>query len=205
MNNARRIALAVLAALMLYIGETGSATASTAPVFRHDFVGAGAFAFFRITEGCTQTYVYIQASDGRHETSFPKADSMFTSVSEFDTCENRFILGASDSYTLNPDALHVSGQTATLAVTVEMLDQATHATVPTQFSVSWTGIAPATRDTYISATNGPFGTTVFRSVGSQQAAVATGTVVYDGTSIDLNTPEEADLYWNNSGYIEVTK
>jgi hypothetical protein len=211
-----RVARALILALLLTVGLGGgglSAQGQGSPVTTMGFVGGGAFASFRVVEGCIYADTIVGAGNlvitGDDSATQPNGQQAVVGVGVLyrDQCTgtNLFFgngIATGVDFTLGPKL-----SWAAVHATVPLTDHISGTTVSVQVDVSWTATGALElftgADHYIDD-DGAF--VQFHDLRKSRDATAVGTVT-DGTTafIPAGSSGGAFMSWSRSGQLVIER
>jgi len=175
----------IIALLLSMLVTALPAHAAGAATLHFSFTGQFAEAAFDNVDGCIETFVYVEAVDGRiKQTGHPEVISQaLVVIEQFDNCAGVELMFALGVATLTPDQFQIDKKitTATLNATIEVTDFDSGNTFPVDVSVSWTGSGPTVTEKDRFHIKGPGFKVNSRFNGTFRDATASGTVS-DGTT-----------------------
>jgi hypothetical protein len=202
---------AVLALALILAAFTPPTTTWAGEVDRFRVKGPLAHADFSTTAGCIATDVMVEALDNIvHEPPGPpnSKSEVRVNISQFDFCDQDFILGAFGFAPLSDSAFHVRKdlESAQLTTTVEVSDSVSGSSFPVSINITWTAIGEPRRDDSRFQTRFPGFFFNEQLRGISREAVAAGTVS-DGTINFIRAPSFslADIRDVTDGFIRVMK
>jgi hypothetical protein len=177
--------------------------------FHFKFVGRPGEAVFDSFDlsGCVETFIYLQAVDGRiKQIGRPQVSSSASVfISQTDNCTQAQLIAASGSATLEDAAFQIPKDltSAALNTTIEVFDFVSNTSFPVDISVNWvaTGEAVNERDHFMLRVGGFRINSSF--AGTFRGATASGSVTAGGTNFSPNSAVFADLSAVKSGELDV--
>jgi hypothetical protein len=207
----RTMKFAVLALAFTLAAFTLPTSTWAGEVFRSRVKGPLAQADFFTNEECIVTEVFIEAFDNIvHEPPGPpnSRSEVFVNISQFDLCNQEFVLSAIGSATLSDSDFQVSKkiESARLITTIEVFDFVSESLFNVSIDVSWTatGEPEKVNSRFQSRSPGFFFNEQLRATTREAAAAGT---VSDGTTNFIQTPSFsfADIRDVTDGIVSVIK
>lgn len=181
---------------LLALAPAGSTQAAAREVWRSNFRGETAVAYFYDYDGCIETYMEVYATENRvGTTGQPDASSSVGGyVNQYDYC-NGTGTGGWFYADLEPDAFQIDRQlnTASLNTTVEACyDEC----FPVELNLTWTATGDPYREKGVSHSSAPDYRSVYRYDATTRYAEASGSVTTPLATTSLQT---------NNAYLQSVK
>jgi hypothetical protein len=182
----RSVVLGAVVAAAVSVAGLLPSGAAAATVASFSFSGLHASASFSSTQGCIETFAYVDAVDGKSKDNLTGHTSSSTTYVDFfayNYCDGTYD-EAFGPAALAPNAFTVKAGDlglASLNATVDVFDYYSGQTRMLQVSLTWNANGGPTRSSYSSRYRLPDGTVYLsRSSGVSRPAVVSGTI-FDGT------------------------
>ncbi len=177
--------------------------------FHFKFMGLSGEGFFDSFDlsGCVETFISLQAVDGRiKQIGRPEVTSSASVfISQIDNCTGAQLIGAFGSATLGDEAFQISKDltSAALHTTIEVDDFISSTSFPVDINVNWTGTGGAVneRDHFMLRMGGFRINSTF--AGTFRGATASGSVTAGGTNFSPSPAVFADLSAVKAGELDV--
>lgn len=198
-----RAKLSILCILLLTIASQYT-VASATNIYRFQGKGADAYFVSRDASGCIVTRAEVAATDQSSMSPTASKDYSsfaFVAIYQYDECNNQDLLAGSGIVSLTGSEFQVAGNlnSATLNVTVPIMDSVSNSSFDVTVSITWTAVGDRIHDT--THFNSKLGKCHFsrRTNGETQFAQASGSISDGVTNFAVGTSQGAAIYVTKAG------
>jgi hypothetical protein len=198
------VVLCLIAAALMF-PASASAGAET-----FQFQGESAYAYFTNTAGCLATSAFVivkeqRTKDGPGQPETTSSVELF--LHQHNHCSGELdLVDAYSLATLSADAFQVKGNVdfATLNATVTVYDETLHTELPVDISLTWTGAGELERERHkFHITEGAC-KYQSHAKGDVRPALATGTIIMEGTNFASGAAQDVSLGVVKSGSVAIS-
>ncbi len=168
--------------------------------------GVGATAMFVSTDGCLENQVAVFVSRSHEQGPDEPVTILTVNVFQMDNCLHTITLHAHTDVVIPDSEFQIDNQlgSAALNSTVTVCEpQFGGACFPVDLNLTWTGSGPLVKDRSVTHVEEPGCEIHSRFKGTSREAVATGTVVAQGTNFTPEPSVQAELAEFKSAFVMV--